>query len=157
MSDAIDTSAEAVEAKAQVLDVPDDVLSVTQTQKAARHSAAMLRALLAERDENEKAAAVWRGRTKRAEAEAARLREEVASLRLTLGGRTFDASVPEPIGCPVPGACQTVAEIVRLREALKGCVMAHEADIYDAACAACEEAKEVLGMVPDEAGDGQST
>lgn len=67
--------------------------------------------------------------------EVKRLREEVASLRLTLGGRTFDASVPEPIGCPLPGACQTVAEIVRLREALKGCVMAHETGSYDIAAA----------------------
>lgn len=53
-----------------------------------------------------------------AEAEADRdhLAAEVAALRLTLGGRTFDASVPEPIGCPMPGACSTVAEIVRGRE-----------------------------------------
>lgn len=49
-------------------------------------------------------------------AERDRLAAEVASLRLTLGGRTFSASVPEPIGCPLPGACATVAEIVRGRE-----------------------------------------
>lgn len=51
-----------------------------------------------------------------AQAEAARLTAEVASLRLTLGGKTFSASVPEPVGCPMPGACATVAEIVRGRE-----------------------------------------
>lgn len=61
------------------------------------NGAATLRALLAERD---------------------RLAAEVASLRLTLGGKTFSNDVPEPIGCPVPGACATVAEIVRLREVL---------------------------------------
>lgn len=49
------------------------------------------------------------------EAETSRLQAEVASLRLTLGGKTFSADVPEPVGCPVPGACQTVAEIKRLR------------------------------------------
>lgn len=59
------------------------------------NGAATLRALLAERD---------------------RLAAEVASLRLTLGGKTFSADVPEPIGCPLPGACSTVAEIVRGRE-----------------------------------------
>lgn len=48
-----------------------------------------------------------------------RLRAEVASLRLTLGGRTFSPDVPEPIGCPAPGACAQVAEIARLREALR--------------------------------------
>jgi hypothetical protein len=46
------------------------------TEMAAHHqrTAATLRALLAERDENEKAIAVWRGRTQRAEAERDRLR-----------------------------------------------------------------------------------
>lgn len=65
MSDAVDTSAEAVERMAAWLttnpasnDVAPDV-----------EIAATLRALLAERDENKKAAAVWRGRTQRAEAE----------------------------------------------------------------------------------------
>jgi len=53
-----------------------------------------------------------------AEREAARLREEVAALRLTLGGRTFSATTPEPIGCPMPGACAQVAEIDRLRHEL---------------------------------------
>ena len=53
-------------------------------------------------------------------AENARLTAEVASLRLTLGGRTFSATVPEPIGCPMPGACSQVAEIERLRAALRG-------------------------------------
>jgi hypothetical protein len=53
--------------------------------------------------------------------EVERLRAEVASLRLTLGGRTFGASVPDPVGCPAPGACAQVAEIHRLRAALKAC------------------------------------
>ena len=49
-------------------------------------------------------------------AEIERLRAEVASLRLTLGGRTFSGQpVPDPIGCPMPGACAQVAEIKRLR------------------------------------------
>jgi hypothetical protein len=48
--------------------------------------------------------------------EIVRLRAEVASLRLTLGGRTFSGQpVPDPIGCPLPGACAQVAEIKRLR------------------------------------------
>jgi uncharacterized small protein (DUF1192 family) len=47
--------------------------------------------------------------------EIKRLQAEVASLRLTLGGRTFSADVPEPVGCPAPGACVQVAEIKRLR------------------------------------------
>ena len=51
--------------------------------------------------------------------EAARLRAEVASLRLTLGGRTFGPGVPEPIGCPAPGACAQVAEIGRLRSIIR--------------------------------------
>ena len=50
------------------------------------------------------------------EDEIERLRAEVASLRLTLGGRTFSGQpVPDPIGCPMPGACAQVAEIKRLR------------------------------------------
>lgn len=49
------------------------------------------------------------------QAENKRLQAEVASLRLTLGGKTFSADVPEPIGCPAPGACAQVAEIGRLR------------------------------------------
>jgi len=48
-----------------------------------------------------------------------RLEAEVASLRLTLGGRTFGPDIPEPIGCPMPGACAQVAEIGRLRVALR--------------------------------------
>lgn len=48
-----------------------------------------------------------------------RLRAEVASLRLTLGGKTFSPTVPEPIGCPLPGACSTVAEIGRLRAVIR--------------------------------------
>lgn len=64
----------------------------------------------------EVAPGVWRLRAiVEMEAENERLRAEVASLRLTLGGRTLDASVPEPVGCPCPGACSTVAEIERLR------------------------------------------
>lgn len=51
--------------------------------------------------------------------EIERLRAEVASLRLTLGGRTFSADVPEPIGCPAPGACAQVAEIGRLRGVIR--------------------------------------
>lgn len=54
-------------------------------------------------------------------AEVRRLRAEVASLRLTLGGRTFSGQpVPDPIGCPMPGACAQVAEIERLRAILEG-------------------------------------
>jgi len=52
-------------------------------------------------------------------AEVERLRAEVASLRLTLGGRTFGPDIPEPIGCACPGACAQVAEIGRLRVALR--------------------------------------
>ena len=50
-----------------------------------------------------------------ARAEVERQASEIASLRLTLGGRTYSADVPEPVGCPVPGACVQVAEIQRLR------------------------------------------
>jgi hypothetical protein len=60
--------------------------------------------------------------------EIERLRAEVASLRLTLGMRTFSADVPEPIGCPAPGACVQVAEIERLRAALDAATrMLHKA------------------------------
>ena len=52
------------------------------------------------------------------QAENRRLEAEVASLRLTLGGKTFSADVPTPIGCPIPGACAQVAEIGRLRREL---------------------------------------
>jgi len=53
-------------------------------------------------------------------AEVERLRAEVASLRLTLGGRTFAGQeVPDPIGCPMPGACAQVAEIGRLRAVIR--------------------------------------
>lgn len=51
-------------------------------------------------------------------AENERQRHEIASLHLTLGGKTFSATVPAPIGCPMPGACAQVAEIARLRTAL---------------------------------------
>lgn len=52
------------------------------------------------------------------QAEVKRLEAEVASLRLTLGGKTFSADVPSPIGCPLPGACVQVEEIHRLRRQL---------------------------------------
>jgi hypothetical protein len=45
------------------------------------------------------------------------------------------------------------AENAKMREALEGCVMAHQTGSYDAACAAYEDAKVVLGMVPDPACD----
>lgn len=47
-----------------------------------------------------------------------RLQAEVDALRLTLGGRTFSADVPEPVGCPLPGACAQVAAIQRMRTLL---------------------------------------
>ena len=56
----------------------------------------------------------WLETMEAAAIESHRLRAAVASLRLTLGG-TPGADVPEPIGCPCPGACATVAEIKRLR------------------------------------------
>lgn len=61
-----------------------------------------------------------------AEQEVVRLQAEVASLRLTLGGRTFGPTIPEPVGCPTPGACAQVAEISRLRSALEK--ISHSAD-----------------------------
>jgi hypothetical protein len=57
----------------------------------------------------------WASTMEDAADEIARLMGEVAALRLTLGGRTFGADVPEPVGCPAPGACVQVAEIKRLR------------------------------------------
>ena len=48
----------------------------------------------------------------------AALEAENASLRLTLGGKTFSADVPSPDGCPKPGTCAQVEEIHRLRRAL---------------------------------------
>lgn len=57
------------------------------------------------------------------EAEVKRLQAEVASLRLTLGGKTFSADVPEPIGCPMPGACVQVAELKRLHTAAALCAV----------------------------------
>lgn len=50
------------------------------------------------------------------------LTAERDALRLTLGGRTFSAAVPAPIGCPAPGACAQVAEIGRLRGLLRDAV-----------------------------------
>lgn len=51
--------------------------------------------------------------------EVERLQAEVAALRLTLGGKTFGPDVPEPIGCPMPGACAQVAEIGRLKAIIR--------------------------------------
>lgn len=59
----------------------------------------------------------WQDTMLEAADEIERLRKEVASLRLTLGGKTFGPDVPEPVGCPLPGACAQVAEIKRLRNA----------------------------------------
>lgn len=128
-----DTSAEAVERR------------IRELQEAGfDNGAAMLRALRGERDELRASFDLrWKAdmraiRLRREQsqdddnltwpdhadlvvwllAERDRLAAEVASLRLTLGGKTFSNDVPEPIGCPAPGACATVAEIVRLREAL---------------------------------------
>ena len=76
--------------------------------------------LLRLRDEN----AIWQYPDSRFELcklaadELERSKAEIDSLRLTLGGRTFAATVPEPIGCPMPGACMQVREIERLRTAL---------------------------------------
>lgn len=73
---------------------------------------------------------LWELRTAdldKANADVACLQAEVASLRLTLGGRTFYATVPEPIGCPCPGACSTVAEIGRLRVAIRVNALRHGA------------------------------
>ena len=53
-----------------------------------------------------------------ADAEITRLLAEVAALRLSLGEHVPDATV-EPVGCPAPGACMTVAEITRLRARVK--------------------------------------
>jgi hypothetical protein len=95
MNEPADTSAEAVEHEASRLEL----------HFFATYTAALLRALAAERD--------------RLQAEVDRQAQEIASLRLTLGGRTYSADVPEPIGCPIPGACVQVAEIKRLRDALR--------------------------------------
>ena len=58
--------------------------------------------------------------------EISRLRAEVASLRFTLGDHTFSADIPEPIGCPMPGACSQVKEIANLRAAIR-----HAAQLID--------------------------
>jgi hypothetical protein len=50
-------------------------------------------------------------------AEIERQAAEIAALRLTVG-QMPGADIPEPWGCPCPGACQTVQEIKRLRAAL---------------------------------------
>lgn len=51
--------------------------------------------------------------------EVERLQAEVAALRLTMGGKTFDGEAPSPIGCPMPGACAQVAEIGRLKAIIR--------------------------------------
>lgn len=67
---------------------------------------------------------------KRLREENGRLRAEVASLRLTLGGRTFSAAeAPEPIGCPCPGACAQVAEIGRLRTIIRVNALRHDPSV----------------------------
>lgn len=52
-------------------------------------------------------------------AERDRLQAEVAALRMALGGRAPRAGIPEPIGCPAPGACSMVAELGRLRAIIR--------------------------------------
>lgn len=68
-------------------------------------------------------AAAWRDGYARGFAESAdeanRMRREIEALRLTLGGRTYSADTPAPIGCPCPGACVQVAEIGRLRSIVR--------------------------------------
>ena len=60
------------------------------------------------------------------------LRAEVASLRLTLGGRTHSAAdVVEPIGCPCPSACVQVAEIARLRAEVATASLARDSSIQE--------------------------
>ena len=96
MTDITDTSAILVKALIYASeDYADDCSSDAETHAAAafwhvqaftemgahhQRTAATLRALLAERDENEKAIAVWRGRTQRAEAERDRLSEVQAAI-----------------------------------------------------------------------------
>ncbi len=100
----VDTSAEAVERKAEWLE-----------SIGLRPEAATLRALLVELQDWK---AAYYADTKRIEAERDRLQSEVASLRITLGGKTFGPDVPKPIGCPMPGACAQVKEINRLKREL---------------------------------------
>lgn len=116
---AVDTSAEAVDADVAVLETMVTV-SDYPGPIMANAMANRLRALAAERDALQQDVDALRPlslRCDRLAAEVEKMRAEVAALRLTLGGKTFDATVPEPIGCPMPGACSTVAEIVRGREA----------------------------------------
>jgi len=101
MSAMTDTSTEAVERLAAFHSLSVDRYDAEEEsglKACAAMTATTLRALAAERDA---------------------LRAEVASLRLTLGGKTFGADVPEPIGCPMPGACSQVKEIKRLRQAVE--------------------------------------
>lgn len=86
----------------------------------ARSVSETAEAILGERDAARAQAERWDTEAAASKAVIKRLEDEVASLRLTLGGRTFsDQPVPDPVGCPLPGACVQVAEITRLREALK--------------------------------------
>jgi regulator of replication initiation timing len=113
---------------------PDDVVrALTAERDALRVERDQLRATL-DRMHRQKVAAIraWRAANPGNDlvwpdqsrliawclAEVARLRAEVASLRLTLGNQTLDSDVPDPIGCPLPGACVQVAEIKRLRATL---------------------------------------
>lgn len=107
-----DTNVEAVERLARLCEEANGFALFDVSNDLA----ATLRALLAERDAAQARCDLFDTQAAAAKIERDRLAAEVASLRLTLGGRTFDASVPEPIGCPLPGACSTVAEIVRGRE-----------------------------------------
>ena len=87
---------------------------------AARSVSETAEAILAERNAARAQAERWDTEAAASKAVIKRLEAEVASLRLTLGGRTFsDQPVPDPVGCPLPGACVQVAEITRLRGALK--------------------------------------
>jgi chromosome segregation ATPase len=95
---------------------------VTDTMQAALE--ALLRQLAdararadkaeAERDENERAMAVWRGRTQRAEAEAARLQRVVRAARAYYVGYCQDEA--ESRDCCVDGEQHDAAQ--ELRDAL---------------------------------------
>lgn len=88
------------------------------------------------------------------DAEIARLEAEVASLRLTLGGRTFSATAPEPIGCPAPGMCVQVAEIARLRDALAGLLADTQHSGHECGDGDCPVAAARAALAPPPASDG---